>query len=138
MFWNGRHSDRCGERPWHLSLPLLASGVLLIAGLGFDSKPLAYLCLTAAVGLNWAVTPVFWAVTTEYLSGGAAAASAIALINATANLAGVGLPPVIGYLRDHTGNYHSGLLLVGTALVAGGLLGFELARRVSPAPARRL
>lgn len=139
MHWNSRHSDRTKERQLHLSVPLAASGVLLIAGLGCESKIATYVLLTGAVALNWAVTPVFWAVATEYLSGGAAAAGAIALINSLANLAGVGLPPLIGYLRDHSSSYASGLLLVGAALTCGGALGFALARPSAPkrAPANR-
>ena len=93
------------------------------------NSTVTYLLLLVAVGLNWSVTPVFWAVTTEYLSGGAAAAGAIALINAVANIAGVGLPPVMGYIKDLTGSYDNGLLLVAVALMAGGLLGLSLARR---------
>ncbi len=129
MHWNSRHSDRTQERRLHLSLPLLASGVLLVSSLGTQTLTANYLLLVAVVGLNWAVTPVFWAVATEYLSGGAAAAGAIALINAIANLAGVGLPPIMGFLRDQTGSYSSGLLLVGLALIGGGLLGLVLVRQ---------
>ena len=78
---------------------------------------------------------MFWAVTTEYLAGGAAAAGAIALINAVANLAGVGLPPIMGYIKDRTGGYDNGLILVGGALVVGGFLGLTLARKCAAPPA---
>ena len=135
MYLNSRHSDARHERSLHLGLPLLASGVLLIASTWTGNMVVTYLLLLAAVGLNWAVTPVFWAVTTEYLAGGVAAASAIALINAVANIAGVGLPPIMGYIKDRTGGYDQGLLLVGAALVAGGLLGFNLARKTAASPA---
>lgn len=137
MYLNGRHSDTTGERRLHLGLPLLASGALLIASIYTGGMVATYLLLLAAVGLNWAVTPVFWAVTTEYLAGGAAAAGAIALVNAVANIAGVGLPPIMGYLKDQSGNYDSALLLVGSAIVGGGLLGFDLARRCAAPPALR-
>lgn len=129
MYLNSRHSDARNERRLHLGLPLLVSGVLLVASIYAGNMMATYLLLLAAVGLNWAVTPVFWAVTTEYLAGGAAAAGAIALINAVANIAGVGLPPVMGYIRDRTGAYDYGLLLVGAALIVGGLLGLALVRK---------
>lgn len=128
MYANGRHSDARGERKLHLGVPLLVSGILLVASI-YAGNPIAtYLMLLVAVGLNWAVTPVFWAVTTEYLAGGAAAAGAIALINAVANLAGVGLPPAMGFIRDRTGSYDQGLLLVSAALLAGGALGLVLGK----------
>ncbi|MDP2336413.1 MAG: MFS transporter [Bacteroidota bacterium] len=131
MYLNGRHSDARQERRLHLGLPLLISGVLLIASIYNGNLTATYLLLIAAVGLNWAVTPVFWAVTTEYLAGGAAAAGAIALINAIANIAGVALPPVMGYIKDRTGNYDYALLLVSGALLLGGFLGLVLARKCS-------
>ncbi len=137
MYLNSQHSDARRERRLHLGLPLLASGVLLVASIYAGHLAATYMLLALAVGLNWAVTPVFWAVTTEYLAGGAAAAGAIALINAVANLAGVGLPPMMGYIKDQTGSYNHGLLLVGGALVLGGLLGLGLARKCSPQPAAR-
>jgi hypothetical protein len=86
------------------------------------------------VALNWAATPVFWATTTEYLAGGAAAAAAIALINAIANLAGVGLPPIMGQLRDKSGTYSGGLLLIAVALLLGGVIACLL-KRLSPTAA---
>jgi len=137
MYLNSRHSDARHERRLHLGLPLLISGVLLIASIYAGDMVATYCLLLLAVGLNWAVTPVFWAVTTEYLAGGAAAAGAIALINAVANIAGVGLPPIMGHIRDRTGGYDNGLILVGAALIIGGFLGLTLARRcASPAVSR--
>ena len=138
MYLNSRHSDAQHERRLHLGLPLLASGVLLIASIYVGNTIATYFLLLLAVGLNWAVTPVFWAVTTEYLAGGAAAAGAIALINAVANIAGVGLPPIMGYIKDRTGGYDYGLLLVGGALIVGGLLGFALARKCAAPPVARM
>lgn len=128
MHLNGRHSDASGERRLHLGLPLLLAGALLTASVFVDSIPISYGLLVVALGFNWASTPVFWAVATRYVSPGVAGAGAIALINALANLSGVGLPPLIGFLKDRTGNYDSSLLLVAVALAAGGGLGLWLAR----------
>ena len=126
MYLNGHHSDQTRERRFHLGLPMLAAGIMLVISLRAGNLPLTYLLLILTIGLNWAATPVFWSVTTEYLAGSAAAASAIALINAIANIAGVGLPPVMGAIRDRTGSYNGGLLLVAAALFVGGLLALWL------------
>ncbi len=133
MYFNGTHSDRKGERGWHLALPLMAAGVLLALAVWTSNPWLAYGLLVVAVGLNWAATPVFWATTTEYLSGAAAAAS-IALINSIANIAGLGLPPVMGWIKDATQSYDYALLLVSAALLVGGVLGLFLARAPRAAP----
>jgi predicted MFS family arabinose efflux permease len=134
MYFNGRHSDAQQERRLHLGLPLLISGALLAISIYAGNLTATYVMLLVAVALNWAVTPVFWAVTTEYLKGGAVAAGAIALINAVANFAGVGLPPVMGYIKDQTGSYDYGLLVVAGALLLGGVLGLSLQRRCSGPP----
>jgi MFS family permease len=126
MYLNGRHSDRTGERAKHLGLPLLAAGLLLIASVYAGNLWLSYAFLVLSVGLNWASTPVFWAVTTERV-GGLVGAAAIALINAVANIAGLGLPPIMGRIRDATGTYQAALVMVAVALVIGGLLGLKLA-----------
>ncbi|PKH19126.1 MFS transporter [Enterobacterales bacterium CwR94] len=125
MYFNGRSSDRTGERSRHLGLPLILSGLLLLAALYAPAQWMSYLLLVMMVGLNWAITPVFWAVTTETVSGVAGAAS-VALINAVANIAGLTFPPVMGRIKDITGNYDYGLLIVAGALILGGLLGLKL------------
>ena len=126
MYANGRHSDRSGERAVHLGAPLLIAGTLLIAAIYAGNQTLSYALLVPTIAFSWAATPVFWAVTTEYLSGTAAAVS-IALINGIANICGVGLPPLIGYIRDTTGTYDYALLLIAAVLLGGGALGLYVA-----------
>ena len=121
MYFNGRSSDRTGERSKHLALPLIAAGVCMALA-PYSPTAIAYILLILAVGLTFALTPVFWAVTTEKIAGVAAAAS-IALINTVAQLAGLGLPPILGAIKDSTGNYNGGLLLIAAALIVGGVVG---------------
>jgi MFS transporter, ACS family, tartrate transporter len=130
MYFNSKSSDISGERQLHLGLPLLVSGFLLILSI-YTGITVTYVLLVASVALNWAVTPVFWAVTTEYLSSGSVAAGSIAMINAIANIAGATLPYLMGYIRDVTGNYDYALWMVGVALVLGGLLGISIAQKVA-------
>lgn len=127
MYYNGRNSDKTGERPYHLGLPLLLSGILLIMAL-YTGNIFSFLLLTVSVGFNWASTPVFWAVTTKYLKSGTPAASGIAFINALANIAGASLPILIGFIKDTTGAYDWAFWVIGIALVAGGLLGIRVGK----------
>jgi MFS family permease len=128
MFFNGRHSDATGERAYHLGLPLVLAGASLMIAIHVGNIQISYILLVLSVGLNWAAIPIFWAVTTEHVSGIAAAVS-IALINALANVAGIGLPPLIGWIKDASGSFDGALLVVACALFIGGLLGIFVAPR---------
>ncbi|MCH4543332.1 MFS transporter [Ochrobactrum sp. POC9] len=130
MFFNGRHSDSTRERAYHLGVPLTLAGLLLLAAVYIGNAHLSYVLIVLSVGLNWAVIPIFWAVTTEYVSGLTAAVS-IALINALANVAGLVLPPAIGWIKDTTNSYDLALTLVSAALILGGLLGISLAKKLA-------
>lgn len=127
MYLNGRHSDKSGERSWHLGLPLILSGLSLAAAIWSGNLVLSYILLVLTVGFNFALTPIFWAVTTEKLAGVAAAAS-IAFINTVANFVGLGLPPLLGKIKDMTNSYHYGLLIVAVALILGGVIGIIISR----------
>ena len=127
MYLNGRHSDLTKERSLHMGLPLILAGVSLGVAIYSDNLLISYILLVLTVGFNFALTPVFWAVTTEKLAGVAAAAS-IAFINTIANFVGLGLPPVLGKIKDVTNSYHYGLLIVAIALVLGGIIGIAVSR----------
>ena len=127
MYLNGRHSDLTKERSLHMGLPLILAGVSLGGAICSDNLLISYILLVLTVGFNFALTPVFWAVTTEKLAGVAAAAS-IAFINTIANFVGLGLPPVLGKIKDVTHSYHYGLLIVAIALVLGGIIGIAVSR----------
>jgi len=113
----GRHSDRTMERKGHVAAALLMATVGIgLAGL--ISNPvivMAVLCF-AQIGGS-AVAPTFWALAASFLTG-ASAAAGIAAINSLGNLSGFAGPYVMGYLRDLTGSFTAGLLvLAGFALV---------------------
>ena len=127
MYLNGRHSDLTKERSLHMGLPLILAGVSLGVAIYSDNLLISYILLVLTVGFNFSLTPVFWAVTTEKLAGVAAAAS-IAFINTIANFVGLGLPPVLGKIKDVTHSYHYGLLIVAIALVLGGIIGIAVSR----------
>jgi nitrate/nitrite transporter NarK len=62
--------------------------------------------------------PVFWTLPTAFLSG-TAAAGGIAMINSIANLAGFAGPYAMGWIKDATGSYTGGLLLLAAvAMIA--------------------
>ncbi|MHB8736852.1 MAG: MFS transporter [Terriglobales bacterium] len=121
MVLNGRHSDRTGERRWHVALPafLAAGGLTLFACV--DSPVLSLLGLALAQSGIMSMLPTFWALPTAFLSG-IAAAGGLALINSVGNIGGFVGPNLIGQPHDYTGSFTPGLLATAGTLCVGGLL----------------
>ena len=133
MVWWSRHSDRHGERLWHLLAASIAGFLgLAISAMFADSPAISLLGITVGASGTLAVLPLFWTQPPAML-GGAAAAGAIALINAVGNLGGFVGPYVVGALRDSTGGFASGLLVAAAGVLMTGILTMLLSRR----PARR-
>jgi len=77
------------------------------------------------------VQGVFWAIPPIFL-GGTAAAAGIALINSVGNLGGFVGPTVMGWLRQVSGTYSSGLMVLATALVIEAVLVMSLRLPAEP------
>jgi ACS family tartrate transporter-like MFS transporter len=121
LVWWGRHSDATEERSWHVALPMVLGAAALTVS-GWTSAPmLAFgaLCL-AAVGI-YSGLPSFWALASRGLQG-AAAAGAIALINALGNFGGFLGPAAIGLAKTYTNSYAASLLLIAVFLGIGAAL----------------
>jgi ACS family tartrate transporter-like MFS transporter len=118
----GRHSDRTGERKWHVAIcALVAASGLLLAVMFQDNVPMLVLSFTLSQLGQRSLLAVFWAIPPIFL-GGSAAAAGIALINSLGNLGGAVGPTVVGWLRGSSGNYTSGLLVLAAALVIEAIL----------------
>jgi ACS family tartrate transporter-like MFS transporter len=117
----GRHSDRAGERRWHVLVPALVSA----GGLALS---------TASTGVTWSVVTLsiamaglvsmfgpFWALATSTMGGEGAAAS-IALINSVANTGGFIGPFVLGAINDATHSFAGGLIAIAIMLAVGASL----------------
>ena len=128
----GRHSDRKGERVWHLALPALLAGAGFLFG-SFSGN--LYASITAftlgAIGI-YATLPVFWTLPTALLTG-TAAAGGIAVINSFGNLSGYLGPFAIGWLKESTQGYAAGLSLIGFSMMFAGVFGLYAAHRCSRA-----
>ncbi len=99
MFINGRHSDRTGERVWHVGVPLscltLAIALAAIANNYLDSRVGMMLVLCCVGTFMYCHLPAFWPIPTIFL-GSTAAASAIGFINMIGNLGGSVGPTIVG------------------------------------------
>jgi len=143
MFLWGRHSDRSGERRWHL-----ISGYL-VSALGFAIAALAPaptltfigVCI-GCLGLYSTFGP-FWALPSDFLKGGAAAAG-LAVANSGGALGGFAGPYLMGFLRDRTHGFTASLLVLAasglcaalvSACIADARRGAGTATIASPSPA---
>ena len=121
MVWVGRHSDRAGERRWHIALAALGggaafalSGVLHGPALSLAALSLAMLGLASMFGPFWTLA------TSSVLVVGAAAG--IALINSVGNIGVFVGPYLLGYISDTTHSFTMGLIFIGAVLACGGAM----------------
>jgi ACS family tartrate transporter-like MFS transporter len=117
----GHHSDRTGERRWHVAI---AAGVCAVA----------LVLSTAGTGISWSLVTLslamlglasmfgpFWALATSRM-GGVGAAASIALVNSVGNTGGFVGPYLLGAINDATHSFAAGLLTIAAIVAAGGAL----------------
>jgi ACS family tartrate transporter-like MFS transporter len=122
----GRHSDRTGERKWHVAACAMTAAIgLLLAASFAHTVWLLILSFTLSQIGQRSVVSVFWAIPPIFL-GGTAAAAGIGLINAIGNLGGALGPTIIGWLRDATGAYQASLLVLAGVLLLEAILAASL------------
>jgi ACS family tartrate transporter-like MFS transporter len=111
IVWWGHRSDRLLERRFHLAFPLFVASTGIAASTLFEDPVLKMTALSIAGFGIFGCLPVFWTFPTAFLSG-AAAAGGIALINSIGNLAGFAGPYAVGRMKDLTGSFTAGLLVL--------------------------
>jgi ACS family tartrate transporter-like MFS transporter len=117
----GAHSDRTGERRWHIAFSAFAGGIALVVSGFSPGIAISVFCFAIALSASSSMAGPFWAMASGSFTA-AAAARSIALINAVGNL-GSGFGPYwIGHLRQTTGSFHAGLLSVAALLTLAGLI----------------
>jgi len=123
----GWSSDRNRERRWHLIVASsLAAAGLVFAGWS-GSSYWALLGMSAATIGIYGSRASFWPMPSIFLTG-TAAAGAIALINATGNLGGYVGPFIVGWIKDSTGSFESGLYFLAACSLACAVITFFAVR----------
>lgn len=126
ILW-ARHSDRTGERTWHVVIAcLVASAGLLLAGGAASAVAVIAALSLVNIGISSAKPPL-WAMPTMFLSGSGAAVG-IATINSIGNLGGFVGPWAIGWIKDVTGSFTGGLVFVAALLVLSAIVTLVVAR----------
>jgi nitrate/nitrite transporter NarK len=137
-YW-GWHSDRTGERTWHVASAwfLCAAGMGACILIGVSHPVVVMVALTIAIVGQYSTNAVFWALPTAMLTG-AAAAGGIAMINAVGNLGGWLGPSVFGLVKDATGSDSIALLCLalGPVIAASAVVLAGHDRRLERIPSR--
>jgi ACS family tartrate transporter-like MFS transporter len=121
MVLSGHHSDRTGERRWHVAgSALLAAAAFFLAAISTSTVAVVAAISFSVLGINGMLGP-FWAMPSSFLTG-ATASAGIAFINSIGNLGGFVGPYVLGLARTSSGNFRSGLFLLGCVMAVGAVL----------------
>jgi len=120
------HSDRTGERRWHAAaccgVAILGLVLTVVSG---HSTSLVWASLVVCHLGQRTIQAVFWSIPPVFL-GGAAAAAGIAFINSIGNLGGYLGPWAMGRLKESTGSFNTGLLLLAGVLLVEAIVVLSL------------
>jgi MFS family permease len=121
QYLNARHSDKTGERRWHVAVPAIiaACGWVMLPAV-HDSPALSVLMLTLVTAGTLSLTGPFWTLPSTFLSG-AAAAGGIAVLSTIAGLGSVFSPMLVGWLSSTSGNLMAGQYYFGALMFIGAL-----------------
>jgi ACS family tartrate transporter-like MFS transporter len=116
--WN---SDRTQERRWHCTLSALLAAAGLLGAAAFGQRAPALLCLIAGgFGLGGAQA-AFWPLPTRVLAG-RGGVTGITMITLFGSTGGLLAPPLIGFVRGHTGTFALPALMLAALLCCGATL----------------
>ncbi len=120
-----RHSDRTGERKFHVAAALLMLAVGIAGGALLDNSVLRLLCFTLANIGSVSLGPMLYPIPTSFLSKNTVAAG-IAVISSLGALGGFAGPYLFGYMKELTGGATVSLLLMACLALAGAIVATSL------------
>jgi ACS family tartrate transporter-like MFS transporter len=129
IYW-GRRSDVRGERIWHVIIPLLIGAGGLVAASVVHSTALELLALAVAMVGTLAYNGPFFSLPSTFLAG-TAAAGGLGFINTIGSFGRFLGPATVGVLRQESGNYASGMVAMGLAMLISALIVLALGRTLA-------
>jgi ACS family tartrate transporter-like MFS transporter len=116
----GLSSDRTGDRVGHVAGAAFAGALGLMGAVLFTNPILIMLSFCVAAFGIYGALAVFWTLPTAILRG-MAAAGGLALLNSFSNLGGFFGPTLMGWLKQSTGSYTMGMLVLAVMLAFAGI-----------------
>jgi MFS family permease len=131
MILFSRHSDRTGERRFHVATALLMLAVGIVGGALLHDPVIRLLSFTLANVGSVSLGPMLYPIPASFLSRGTVAAG-IAVVSSLGALGGFFGPYLFGYMNTRTGGPTTSLLLMAGLALAGALVAASL--RVGKTP----
>jgi ACS family tartrate transporter-like MFS transporter len=125
MIWWALLVDASGKKISNLTITCALGAVGLVVSVLTDSLAIGLIGLTLALVGITSARAVFWTIPTRFMTG-AGAASGLAFINSVGVIGGYFGPETMGLLKDATGGYLAGLLVMAGCLAASTLLAASL------------
>jgi MFS transporter, ACS family, tartrate transporter len=118
LLFNARHSDRTGERLWHVGAGAAAAGLALLAATVLPiGWPVLALLVAAGAGLG-AAQGVFWTVPAALgIGGGRVPVGVIAFISMFGTAGGIVGPLLIGWIRGALGSFMPAIAVLAALLI---------------------
>lgn len=120
-----RHVDRGGSKIGNVAAACFLTGAGLVGSVVTASLLPSLIGLTFALMGATSARALFWAIPTRFLTG-AAAAGGLAFINSIGAVGGFVGPFAMGWLKDATGSFTTGLIGLACLGVLSGLLTLSL------------
>ena len=124
LVW-ARHVDRGGSKIGNVAAACFLTGAGLVGSVITGSFLPSLIGLTLALMGATSARALFWAIPTRFLTG-AAAAGGLAFINSVGAVGGFVGPFAMGWLKDATGSFTTGLIGLACFGVLSGLLTLSL------------
>jgi MFS family permease len=110
IYW-GRRSDRKQERFGHAAFANFLAAAALLVAMTLQDPIIRGAAISIAFASTLCMVVPFWTIPGTYLAG-AQAAGAIAAVSAVGVTGGFVAPFFVGYMKDLTGNFEAGFLVI--------------------------
>ena len=128
----GMRSDRTRKHRLHLAGSAFLATIFLLIAAQMHSIVPGLTFVSLALMATFSMQGPFWATSTSFL-GGTAAAAGIAIINSLGNLGGYFGPEIIGLRRSAGGGFRGGMLIISVCLALAGFVSLVVRARQQPA-----
>jgi nitrate/nitrite transporter NarK len=119
------HVDRTGKKIVNLVIACFVAAVGLVISILTGSLLVALVGLTLALIGVTSARAIFWTIPTRFLAG-IGAAGGLAFINSIGTAGGFAGPALMGWLKDATGSFERGLLVMAAIMLATTLIAVSL------------